>query len=106
MLRTLLSLLLGLMFLTSVVGISHAMPIQPTQNSCNPNSPNYDGAQCGAHSGGNPHSCDAAIGFDRRGGCCASVGENPEALCGCFTSITSRGLAISDIQTDYPPCLP
>jgi len=94
--KTVLGILLGLMLLTSLVGISSATPtMQPAQgSSCNPNSPNYSGAQCGANSGGTP---------DPHPHCNAPMGKDTDGLC-CFTGITPHGSEISDIQPDL--CVP
>ena len=58
--KAILSILLGIMLLTSLVGVSYASPImQPSGNdTCSPNSSNYNPGDCGAHQGGNagdPH---------------------------------------------------
>ena len=70
--KKLLPMLLELVLLVSFVGFSYATTLQPLDKSCNPNSPNYDGAQCGAHSGGgDPHSH----------GCNAPGQKDPDLCC-------------------------
>ena len=98
--KTLLSALLGLMLLTSLVGISYATPVMlPLQgsgdvNACvnlKPNDPNYTTLGCAgaAHQGGDenqpPHNCV----FGRTDGtCCVGTG--------------THGLEVSDIHADLP----
>ena len=104
--KAFLSIFLGFMLLTSLVGISYATPIvQPAQGSGSnnngcvllpPNNPNYDPQDChGAHQGGNddpPHHIHAC--FDGRIG--------PDVTCACNVGITPHSLEISDIHADQP----
>ena len=87
--KTLLSLLLGLMLLTSLVGISYAAPtVQPTQGSgCNPNSPTCDG-QSGPHFGNPPPSP-----------CTITGQKGPDFAC-CPAGITPHSSETYDIHTD------
>ena len=111
-----LSIVLGLMLLTSLVGISYATPIMQSaqntggdNNSCTqltPNNPNYYTLGCAraAHQGGNEnppsHSCtvDGRIGPDAACGC-FSGRIGPDLTC-CQTSITPHSFEVSDIQVD------
>jgi hypothetical protein len=101
--KTLLSILLGLMLLTSLLGITYATPIgnlQPTQapnyNNCNlqqpPNAMSMNVTQVcphyndGGNGGRDPHGC--------------LTGEKaPDTGC-CLGSITPNGLEVSDIHPD------
>jgi hypothetical protein len=91
--KALLSILLGLMLLTSLLGISYATPtVQPAQstggntNTCaqmSPSNPNYAADNCFMHDGGNGgshdpphHSCVDRISPD---GCCGA-GITPNSL--------------------------
>jgi len=89
--KAVLSVLLGLMLLTSSVGISYATPaVQPFGNPCNPSSPNYSGA-CGpgAHIGDPHHGC---IAPGRKG-----------VLTSCCTdSNTPHAGELSDTHPDRP----
>ena len=114
--KTVLSILLGLMLLTSLVGISYGTPIiQPTgeANSCaglTPNNPNYISLGCAgaAHQGGNEnprHGCVAPGGrISLDGGCC-QTGQKADTRC-CSTGITPHSFDVSDIQADTPYCGP
>jgi len=98
--KAILSILVGLMLLTSLVGISYATPLQPLQssgdvNACvnlKPTDPAYYGLGCAgaAHQGGDenkpPHQCvDSKIGTD--------------VFC-CPSGITPHGPEVSDIHPD------
>ena len=97
--KALPSILLGVMLLTSLVSISYATPIMPTQgsgdvNACvnlKPNNPNWYNLGCAgaAHQNGNdnpPHHCDTdGIGTDR--------------FC-CPGSISPNSLEVSDIHAE------
>ena len=83
-----LSILLGLMLLTSLVGVSYATPMQPTQNTggvnnaClqqppNPGQNYANGVDCHAHSGG---------------------GNDPHNQCG---SISPSGLQVADNHGEF-----
>ena len=101
--KTILSVLLGIVLLTSLVSLSYATPlVQPTQNSgdinacvnLKPNNPNYYALDCAgaAHQSGNenppPHHCvDGKIGTD--------------ASC-CPVSISPHSIEVSDIHPDLP----
>jgi hypothetical protein len=123
--KTVLSVLLGLMLLTSLVGISYATPIvQPAQNNggndnacvnLSPNNPNYISLGCGgaAHQNGNnnppAHGCaspGARVGPDfccfgqkADSACCTEGRVGPDITC-CGTGITPHSLEVSDIQAD------
>ena len=91
--KTVLSTMLGLMLLTSLVGISYATPtVQPTQSTSGNTNNCYNSNNC-VHDGGNggshdpPHHCVDRIGTDR--------------ACGC-TGITPHSFEASDIQADVP----
>ena len=117
--RIKLSVLLGLMLLTSMVGISYATPILPTQtggnaNACaglTPNDPNYVTLGCAgaAHQGGNenpPHGCIAPVGrVSLDGGCCWTGRVGSDGVC-CVNRVASPSLDGSNIQTDRPYCGP
>ncbi len=97
--KTFLSIVLGLMLLTSLVGISYATPqVQPAQsnggetNPCvqlSPNNPNYLSLGCAgaAHQNGNEnpphHTCFA--------------GQKADAVC-CPFGIAPNSLQVSDNQ--------
>ena len=97
--KALLSILLGLMLLTSLVGISYATPtVQPTQssgsnNNClGPNTPQNDARNChqdaGSHSDP-PHNCvDSRISPD---------------FC-CESGITPHSFEVSDVHADSVTC--
>jgi hypothetical protein len=99
--KAFLSILLGLMLLTSLVGISYATPtMQPTRsggdnNSCvllPPDDPDYVtlGCPAGAHQGNdNPP----------QHGCLAPGQKNPDGTC-CPVGITPHSLEVSDIHAD------
>ena len=86
--KTVLSLLLGMILLTSLIGFSYATPMQPTQsnnnnnNACPPNS-YYNPTNPVCHSGdGGGHSdpghgggCSGAKALDGCGGC-GSINPN------------------------------
>ena len=101
--KTILSVLLGVILLTSLVGISYATPIlQPTLgsgdiNACvnlKPNDPNYTALGCAgaAHQNGDesppPRHC-----FDGKKG--------TESVC-CPVSISPHSLEVSDVHPDVP----
>ena len=100
--KAILSILVGLMLLTSLVGISYATPLQPLQssgdvNACvnlKPTDPAYYGLGCAgaAHQGGDenkpPHKC-----FVGRAG--------TDTFC-CPGSISPQSLEVSDIHPDVP----
>ncbi len=119
--KAFLSILLGLMLLTSLVGISYATPVmQPAQNtggdnnSCTqltPNNPNYYSLGCAgaAHQGGNEnppsHGCaapGARIGPDFA---CCGTGQQADTTC-CGDGITPHSFEVSDIQPDGNICGP
>ncbi len=103
--KTFLSIVLGLVLLTSLVGISYATPlVQPAQNNSGdvnacvnlkPNDPNYYALGCAgaAHQNGNDnppqHSCP--------------VGQKADSTC-CRDGITPHSLEVSDIQADPNGC--
>ncbi len=118
--RAILSIILGFMLLTSLVGISYATPImQPSQsggdtNACaglTPNNPNYLSLGCGgaAHQGGNEnprHGCVAPGGrISLEGRCCSTGKVNSDAFC-CTDRGTSSSFGVTGIQTDTPYCGP
>ena len=97
--KTLLSVLLGLMLLTSLVGISYATPItQPAQssgdiNACvnlKPNDPNYIALGCAgaAHQNGDENTPPHLTCF---------AGQKADAVC-CRDSIAPNSLQVSDNQ--------
>jgi hypothetical protein len=108
--KTVLAILLGLMLLTSLVGISYATPVQPSDNNnnCTPNqnNPNYDFGNCGAHSGGSDphHGCSAPGQKAPDAFRCCSFGSHTDGLTCCVDGITPHSAEISYIQPDYPPC--
>jgi hypothetical protein len=114
--KILFSIVLGLMLLTSLVGISYATPIvQPVQNNggndnacvnLTPNDPNYTSLGCGgaAHQGGNEnppaHGCNAPGARTSPDGACCTEGRiGPDITC-CNLGITPHSLEVSDIHTD------
>ncbi len=104
--KAFLSILLGLMLLTSLVGISYATPVmQPVQNtggdnnSCTqltPNNPNYYTLGCAgaAHQGGNENP-------PSHPSCVIGGRTAPDVVC-CGTGITPHSLEVSDIHADAP----
>ena len=102
--KALLSILLGFMLLTSLVGISYATPVMlPLQgsgdiNACvnlTPNNPNYVTLGCAgaAHQGGDenpPQHNNCNVG---------RIGSN--TFC-CESGITPHSLDVSDIHPDLP----
>lgn len=108
--KAILSILLGMMLLTSLVGITYANPVQPLDNNnpCTqpPNNPNYDPGNCGAHAGGNPnppeHGCTPMGGKGPDGSCCGDS-IHADTTC-CFDGITPHSAQISDIHTDTDCC--
>lgn len=90
--KALLSILLGIMLLTSLVGIAHATTtVQPLCNP-DPSDPNY--SPCGANNGGNDNpkpSCNpASIHSAVLNSCCAGgVGRNSLAISGTRLDIAS-----------------
>jgi len=113
--KTILSVLLGVVLLTSLVGISYATPlVQPLQgsgdiNACvnlKPNDPNYTTLGCAgaAHQGGDenqpPHNClDSRIGADAF--CVCSGNRLGTDFC-CPVGITPHSPEVSDIHPDVP----
>ena len=110
--KAILSILVGLMLLTSLVGISYATPlVQPMQgsgdvNACvnlTPNNPNYITLGCAgaAHQGGDenqpPHNCvDSRLGTDS---CLCGGGRLGSDFC-CFDGISPHSPEVSDIHPD------
>ncbi|MGD0422514.1 MAG: hypothetical protein ABSA92_03540 [Candidatus Bathyarchaeia archaeon] len=91
--KTVLSILLGLMLLTSLVGISYATPtVQPTQSTSGNTNNCYNLNNC-LHDGGNG-------GRDppRRG--CVTGKISPDGC--CRAGITPHSFEASDIQADVP----
>ena len=111
--KAILSLLLGLMLLTSLAGFAYAAPtLQPGQSNgtCNSNDPNYNPDTCigannhnGANGNGNndPNpGCDSKAP-DSGCGCFSSNPLSPDSTC-CGTSINPQNPQISTIQPDCP----
>jgi predicted small lipoprotein YifL len=113
-----LSLLLGVMLLTSLAGFAYAAPIyQPTDNgnNCNPNtiSTNPNATQCGGNSDGagpknsdpHPGNCPGAKENPDVGSCCEDSSNplSPDATC-CNVSVNPQNPQISDLQPDFPVC--
>jgi hypothetical protein len=108
--KALLSILLGLMLVTStLVGIAYANPtVQPAQstggntNTCSqmsPSNPNYTADNCAfVHDGGNGGSHDPP-----HHGCVDRIGT--DTGCGCTGGITPHSFEVSDIQATFcgPP---
>ena len=113
--KVLLSILLGMMLLTSLVGISYATPVQPldnNNNNCvpNQNNPNYTFGNCGANTGGTPRdpnppsNCGDGSSPKSPDTCLCSGGISPHgseisATC-CGTGITPQSAQVSDIGPD------
>ena len=102
--KAFLSIVLGLMLLTSLVGISYATPImQPAGdpiNSCvnlSPNDPNYITLGCAgaAHQGGDDN---------HRQRCSVTGQKSSDGTCCAGTGITPHSLEIIDIYADFPTC--
>ena len=98
--KTVLSILLGLILLTSLVGISYATPtVQPVQstggntNNCN-NANNCGVVHDGGNGGRDPHHS------------CITGRISPDKACGCAGGITPHSLEVSDIQADVPCGIP
>ena len=98
--KALLSTLLGLMLLTSLVGITYATPVmQPTQNNggdinacvnLTPNNPNYIALGCAgaAHQNGNENPPPHQTCIDQKA---------PDSVC-CPYGIAPNSLQVSDNQ--------
>lgn len=105
--KVLLSILLGTILLTSLVGVSYATPtMQPVQgSSCDPNSPNYNGTPCGDHNGGNEnppqHGCTPVGQKGTDAACCFTGRSTPDTPC-CTTGITPQSSEPFQINTDNP----
>ena len=115
--KALFSVLLGLMLLTSLVGISYATPVmQPTQNTsgdnCGQQSPgnwNYNvtptchGDSHVGGTAGDPPS-NSCLGGQKADFACCGLGQKADTTC-CEDGITPHAPEVSDIQTNPEvPC--
>jgi hypothetical protein len=102
--KAFLSIVLGLLLLTSLVGISYATPnlnLQPTQppnnNSCNNQTPNTSNGNYTQNCRGDTYYGNG--GRDPHGGC-GEVGRIGTDGCTCADGITPHSFEVSDIQAD------
>ena len=93
--KALLSILLGLILLTSLVGISYAQNSGDNCGQLSPSNPNYGlmGCHGNSHVGGSADPPHHHCGF---------IDEKTDTAC-CPLGITPRSLEVSGFQADHPP---